>query len=346
MAGGVPANHIARWDGAAWSALGAGMDQRVDALIALPNGDLVAGGVFTTAGSVNANHIARWNGSAWSTLGTGMNSLVRALTTLPNGDLVAGGRFTTAGGVSAENIARWDGSAWAPLGAGLNDDVVALTTLPNGDLVAGGDFIRSGVFGVPYLARWDGSAWLPLGWGVDRWVHALTTLPDCDVVAGGSFAKAVNITLIVSAFVGRFRPTCPGTAVSYGSGCVGSAGAVALAGNNSPWLGATFHATATGMGSSSVAFALLGCAQTSIPLSSLHPAALPGCELLIDLRCVASWPLIAVAGAVRPSLFIPNDPVLGGGVVHMQVLQAELGASMAITGITSSNGLVLTLGTY
>ena len=60
--GGVAANCIARWDGTSWSALGSGLSGSwavVFALITLPNGDVVAGGDFTTADGVSANRIAR-----------------------------------------------------------------------------------------------------------------------------------------------------------------------------------------------------------------------------------------------------------------------------------------------
>src|SRR5262245_45058627 len=68
-AGGVAANHIAKWDGTSWSALGLGMNGRVTAL-AVSGSDLYAGGLFTTAGGVAANNIAKWNGSSWSALGS------------------------------------------------------------------------------------------------------------------------------------------------------------------------------------------------------------------------------------------------------------------------------------
>ncbi|MFN8816482.1 MAG: GC-type dockerin domain-anchored protein [bacterium] len=110
-AGGQGASDIARWNGSAWSPLGSGLSNgpfpRVSALAVLPNGDVVAGGFFTTAGGRSANRIARWNGSAWSPLGSGMNNAVNALAMLPNGDLVAGGDFLTAGGVVAPYLARW-----------------------------------------------------------------------------------------------------------------------------------------------------------------------------------------------------------------------------------------------
>jgi len=80
----------------------------------MPNGDLVAGGDFTTAGGLPANRIAKWNGSEWSALGSGLNSLVsglnptvQALAVMPNGDLAVGGSFTTAGGQVSTYFARW-----------------------------------------------------------------------------------------------------------------------------------------------------------------------------------------------------------------------------------------------
>jgi hypothetical protein len=73
----------------------------------LPNGDLVAGGSFTTAGGVAANRIARWKGGTWSALGSGMNDSVHALAVLPNGDVVAGGDFSTAGGFVSTHFARY-----------------------------------------------------------------------------------------------------------------------------------------------------------------------------------------------------------------------------------------------
>jgi hypothetical protein len=110
----VSASRIARWNGTSWSALGSGISglpnfTSVNALTVLPNGDLVAGGQFTSAGGVSANGIARWDGTSWSALGSGMGGQypsVYALTTLPNGDLVAGGDFGSVGGVSASVLSR------------------------------------------------------------------------------------------------------------------------------------------------------------------------------------------------------------------------------------------------
>jgi hypothetical protein len=164
------------------------------ALAVLPNGDVVAGGLFTSAGGVSANRIARWNGSMWSPLGSGMSDHVYALAVLPNGDLVAGGQFTIAGGVSANRIARWNGSMWSPLGSGISGGptpyVNALAVLQNGDLVAGGSFGSAGGISAVNIARWNGSVWSPLGSGVNDRVAALAELPSGDLVAAGNFMLA------------------------------------------------------------------------------------------------------------------------------------------------------------
>lgn len=169
-----------------WQAMGGGLDAQVDAL-ALYEGNLIAGGTFTTAGGRSANHIARWDGSAWHPLGSGMNDNVHALT-LYIGDLIAGGDFTSAGGQSASRVARWNGSAWQPLASGLDGSVQVLAT-NSWEMIAGGLFTTAGGETANFIARWDNYSWQPLGIGVSGDVRALT-VHNGDVVAGGSFTTA------------------------------------------------------------------------------------------------------------------------------------------------------------
>jgi hypothetical protein len=109
-------NHIARWDGTAWSPLGGGIgdDPEIDFVgpMAVYNGALVVGGRFSVAGGVPVSNIARWDGASWSSLGEGLSggdeyANVRALAVY-DGSLYVGGSFATAGGVSSSYIARWD----------------------------------------------------------------------------------------------------------------------------------------------------------------------------------------------------------------------------------------------
>lgn len=132
-AGGIRVNQIARWDGAAWSALGAGMNGIIHAVRSFDDDGpgphpaaLYVGGYFTAAGGHPAYRIAKWNGRGWWTLGSGMDNYVMALTDFDaDGDgaggpmLVAGGRFVAAGGISAPKIAAWTG---CPLLGDLNCD--------------------------------------------------------------------------------------------------------------------------------------------------------------------------------------------------------------------------------
>ena len=131
------------------------------------NGELIAGGIFTTAGGIETNYIARWDGTSWSPLASGMNNRVISVSEY-NGELIAGGYFTTAGGTAANYIARWDGTTWSPLASGMGgpsspspySPVLALTEYSS-ELIAGGEFITAGGQMSAYWARWGPD--VPLG---------------------------------------------------------------------------------------------------------------------------------------------------------------------------------------
>jgi trimeric autotransporter adhesin len=203
---GIPANNIARWNGAAWSPLGGGVPLRVLAITELPNGDLVAGGgifggteclwrwdgaTWTSMGLgagvvysllvdtngdllvggydlLGSNTLMRWDGAAWSPFPIQPDQWVGVMRRTANGDLVAGGAFTAAGGVPARYIARWNGTSWSPIGPGFDNMVISLIELPGGDLVAGGSFRFAGSTAVNRVARWNGTAWLPVGAGLGK----------------------------------------------------------------------------------------------------------------------------------------------------------------------------------
>jgi hypothetical protein len=104
-----PANQpasVARYDGQAWSRLGAEPFFRVFDLLAFDN-VLIAGGDFTSIGMLPARHVPRWDGATWSPVGTGLDQLVRVLGAW-NGLLVA-----SQGG----SLMEWDGESWAQLGS-------------------------------------------------------------------------------------------------------------------------------------------------------------------------------------------------------------------------------------
>lgn len=199
VAGNVTARRIAAFDPATglWTAFGAGLDNLVRAVTALPNGDLIAGGDFTTSGGAAAAHIARWDGAAWQPIGGGISGPIYVQAVAANGDLIAGGRFAQAGGSSASCVARWNGTAWSALGSGLAAGTFlgayALLPLANGDVVVGGEFTLAGNAPANNIARWNGSTWSPLGAGVDAAVLALAQRSSGDIIAGGNFVNAGSV---------------------------------------------------------------------------------------------------------------------------------------------------------
>jgi PKD repeat protein len=207
-AGGVPANSIAKWNGATWTPLSSGLNGSggVWALAVFDDGTgpaLYAGGSFTIAGGGPGNFVAKWNGTNWAAVGGGMDADVRALTVFDDGTgpaLYAGGFFTMADGGSTPGIAKWAGTAWAPLNNGVaGGGVLALSVFDDGHgpaLYAGGNFSVADGNPVNSIAKWDGTSWHPLDVGTDGAVAALTVFDAGSgpaVYAGGSFTMAGGI---------------------------------------------------------------------------------------------------------------------------------------------------------
>jgi hypothetical protein len=72
-AGGLPAVHLAKWDGLTWTPMdiGSDLDDGVSALAVYDDGGgpaLYVGGQIDLAGGVEVNGVARWDGSEWSAL--------------------------------------------------------------------------------------------------------------------------------------------------------------------------------------------------------------------------------------------------------------------------------------
>jgi hypothetical protein len=178
----------------------------VNALAVLRNGDLVAGGNFSSSGGETTNGIAQWNGSAWTAIGSGMkrgrdSGTTVAIAILPDDNVVVGGTFDTAGALPCYNIAQCHRSAWTPLGAGIGGTAIsavrAIVDVPNLGLVAGGDFSAVSGVAVKNIASWDGFSWKGVGSGIKSsgtlTVRALAALRNGDLVAAGDFTFAGDV---------------------------------------------------------------------------------------------------------------------------------------------------------
>lgn len=238
----ITVNHLARWDGVEWSAVGNGVaGGGVNALLGLDS-ELYVGGTFATAnpGAVAVNRIARWDGTAWSAVGSeagnGFDGEVLSFAAM-DGDLYVGGWFNNANvgaPVATRRIARWDGDTWSALGSGggngTNNPVESMVAIGSDLYVTGtfGTVNHTGASGPPQIlanriARWNPSTgWSKVGVdagnGVNDWINAVVAI-DGSLYAGGLFTVAnTGGTQVATSYVARWNgsvwtPLGPGVAV-------------------------------------------------------------------------------------------------------------------------------------
>ncbi len=199
------ANNIALWNGSTWSnPYGAGLtgtSVQVNGL-GLYNGNVVAGGVFSTSGSnTSLNNIAYWDGTLWQPFSNGIildpsnnGQGVTAIFQL-NNDLIVGGRFQNAANSSGvvnntKAIAKWN-NGWSSMNNGVITTYEGIYDLEffNGILYAGGYFTGIGSnLATNGVAYWNGTDWISTNHG-NRLVLALEKYApngnSCELYSGG-----------------------------------------------------------------------------------------------------------------------------------------------------------------
>jgi hypothetical protein len=147
-----------------WTAMGTGLNGTTRSGC-IYNGNVYAGGTFTTADGNPAANIARWDGAQWSALGSGTNNSVFCMCEY-HGQLVVAGAFTTAGGLSARKIARWNGVTWDTLGHGINGLAVYDMKVYHDKLYVTGKFGQAGSTTVNNIAVWNDTTWADVAGGL------------------------------------------------------------------------------------------------------------------------------------------------------------------------------------
>ena len=245
--GGQPATAVASWDGAAWSALGAGLPfitgpGQVQTLARFDDGSgpaLYAAGLFLTPGVQLPFGIARWDGQQWSSVGgahTFPDPVEHRLHVFDDGDgpeLVLGaGTITTPNGAFS-GLARWDGTSWRGFGAGLPGNVLSISVYDDGAgraLHIGGDFAGSEA-GDAYVAVWRGC---PAAIGGVYCAPAVVNSTGASASLGASGSALVaedTVTLVARDLpMSSFGVFLTSTTRAFVPGYNGSVGALCLGG--------------------------------------------------------------------------------------------------------------------
>ena len=333
-AGGQPVANIAVWNGTSWSGLGAGLPTEVGCLAEAPNGDLL---VATVVSGLSMG-VRRWNGSSWSVVHTlGSNETIADLAVLQDGSLAIAGSQSLLFGSNYQGFFEQVGNGGVSRVTipDLRTRVTGLRVLPGGDLLISGYFANFGTLPCQGLVRLSNGVFsaAPAGYG----------MLDSDAFPNGDLLMVgVGGTGGTAHRVGRLSTTCPATARARGSGCTGSGGPNVLAATSLPWLGATYTSEATGMPASGFAFRLLGLSATAVGMPAILPQGVAGCSLLTTRDFVEAYSLAGPSLTTR--LAIPNSLSLQNLILHEQVVPLELAANGSFFALTSTNVLVLTIG--
>lgn len=202
-AGSGPANHVAKWDGANWSALGNGVPWDVRAMEALGS-QIIVGGLFNeVAGVVGTRLLASWNGTQWDDVGEGHwyeSNNVSVLKTI-NGELWEGGEFKGVGTVGAASIARWDGGTWHVVGSPNHVNMLNDCVKVGDGLVCVGKILPTLQYPADDVAIWRNGQWHSFAGGVhvdgnNEMVLAVTTFnapTGPEIVIAGSFTSVNGV---------------------------------------------------------------------------------------------------------------------------------------------------------
>lgn len=200
---GTSNNHIVKYDGNSWQAVGAGYENAGHQLKAINNSLYFVG----YQPNIDSNWVYHFDGTNFNKVGDGVY-LTSAVTgfsqtanlyamTSYNGHTIVSGEFDRVGSKHISGIMQWNGTAWDSLGSGLAGNIPGTASImyPHDlcdfgtDLVVCGNFQAAGGITCNGVARWDGSQWHSLGAGFNGTVYGICTF-NGELYAGGGFTMS------------------------------------------------------------------------------------------------------------------------------------------------------------
>jgi hypothetical protein len=157
--GGLEAGH---WDSRLLSpGVAGGFNPSVASLARMPDGSIVAGGLFQTMSGVAAKNIARWDGVRWHALDDGLPGQVTAVTVDDRGQLWATGDHGSLepfeGGFAGSYVARFTGAEWTYV-AEHAFSIRGITPVDGGVAVFG-SFFADNAIPTAALGIWRDGVW-------------------------------------------------------------------------------------------------------------------------------------------------------------------------------------------
>ncbi len=286
-AGGIAARGVVRWDPdtGTYSPLGTptgtgnGVAGVVTSIVELPNGDLLVGGLFTSAGGLGATsaNLARYSPSTntWAPVcatGQAPNNNINVMVLLADGDVVIGGGFNAVGGVTgASRIVRFDPdtNSWSAIGSGVNNVVYAMAVLDDGDVLVGGSFTTASGTSAARIARVNPATgvWTAIGTGAANSVYTMARRPNGEVVLGGRFNSIYGIA--TANRVAVFEPaTNAFRAMGIGVGTFGDVLSISVMPNQVAVIGGGFPTAAGSTVGYITSFGLGGCEPACPPCAA------------------------------------------------------------------------------
>lgn len=316
---------------------------------------LFGGTTGTPASTANhQNDTWAWDGTNWSQVVIPNPPLARSCHRLCSNPIT--GELLMFGGRNAASVIGdchvFTNNAWqsitpigTPFATGLFAHGMAFDSLRGRFVVHGGSngTSRKRTYELPNLVAW-------VDRGDDPALPGRTDFAMC-------YVPALQRTVLFGGFTTVFRDdtwnhqtNCIPTISSFGSGCPGPSGTLALVPGNMPWGGGSgFEVLLQNAGPGSLGILVVGLSNTywpaanaplPQPLATLLAGTPQACLLLVSPD--SSHPLLLVGGSATARLALPDLPWFANFPFHLQAAEvAPQGTGFAVT---VSNGLQATIG--
>lgn len=223
---GMEIQRIARWNGQAWTQVGAGLSSEVKSLCVFDMDGhypglarLFAAGHLTSSGDTALNHFTRWNGAAWEEIETpiplsGLSEIqvLKVLDHVAAGfgspSLIAGGWFRFDPRHESNGVGVWNGNEWSAMGSADGPYVYAKDFVSFDDdgeggrppRVLAGGYLDEQNYVSYSVGTWNGEDWVSLGKGIKSEVTSLISFDSdgegpqaAELYAGGNFSGAGGV---------------------------------------------------------------------------------------------------------------------------------------------------------